>query len=152
MFKNAVLSTFNGGGVCMKTLRLAACLAVTVFCSFSFSQDSASAIKSPSAVFTVDSLVFAASIDSKEPVGINTEFEASVGKVSCWTRVTSSQAPTPLKHIWYKDDKKVFELPLTLKSQSGRLWSTKSISAGNWKVEIVDDAGNVVKSETFVVK
>jgi Protein of unknown function (DUF2914) len=140
-------------GVCMKAFMSAVYLAVMLFGSFSFAQDSASAKKSPSAmVFTVDSMVFAAGIDAKAPVGVNAEFEASAGKVSCWTKVTSSQAPTSLKHIWYKDDKKVFELPLVLKSQSGRLWSTKSVSTGNWKVEIVDDAGTVVKSGTFIVK
>ena len=135
----------------MKALISPVFLALVMFYSFSFSQDTASS-KSSSAVFTVDSLVFAATIDARSPVGANTEFQSPIEKVSCWTRITSSQAPTSLKHIWYKDDNKVVEIPLTLKSQSGRLWSTKSVSSGNWKVEVVDEGGNVVKSATFVVK
>jgi Protein of unknown function (DUF2914) len=135
----------------MKALVVPVFLGLVAFYSFSFSQDAASSKPSPS-FFTVDSLVFAATIDARSPVGANTEFQSTVEKVSCWIKITSSQAPTSLKHIWYKDDNKVFELPLTLKSQSGRLWSTKSVSPGNWKVEVVDEGGNVVKSGTFVVK
>jgi hypothetical protein len=46
----------------------------------------------------------------------------------------------------------VMEWPYTLKTESGRLWSTKSVSTGNWKVDIVDDAKNVVKSAICDVK
>ena len=119
--------------------------------SFSFSQTDTSA-KTGSSLIAVDSMAFAAGIDARAPMGIATEFESTTEKVSCWTRVSSSQGPVSIKHVWYKDDNKVFELPLTLTSQSGRLWSTKTVSTGNWKVDVVDDAGNVVTSGTFVVK
>jgi hypothetical protein len=134
----------------MKALIASACIVLLMF-SFSFSQTDTSA-KPGSTLITVDSMAFAAGIDARAPMGIATEFESTTEKVSCWTRVSSSQGPVSVKHVWYKDDNKVFELPLTLTSQSGRLWSTKSVSSGNWRVDVVDDAGNVVTFGSFVVR
>jgi len=134
----------------MKALIASACIVLLMF-SFSFSQTDTSA-KPGSTLITVDSMAFAAGIDARAPMGIATEFESTTEKVSCWTIVSSSQGPVSVKHVWYKDDNKVFELPLTLTSQSGRLWSTKSVSSGNWRVDVVDDAGNVVTFGSFVVR
>ena len=127
----------------------------------SFSQDApaapsaaapAAAPVAASPTFSVDSMVIAATVESRAPVGINSEFQADVGKVSCWARVSSSLAPVSLKFVWYKDDQVVLEWPYSLLTESGRLWSTKTISTGKWKVEIVDGAKNVVKTASFEVK
>jgi hypothetical protein len=131
----------------MRKLICLSCVAVLMLSAVSFSQNNATA-----ASFSVDSLVFAAGVESRMPVGAASEFTADIGNVSCWARISSAQAPVSMKHIWYKNDQKVFELPLSLKTQSGRIWSTKSVTAGSWKVEVVDDAGNVIKSGSFTVK
>jgi hypothetical protein len=135
--------------VCMRKLISISCFGVLVFNVFSFSQDS-TPLPPPS--FEVDSLVFATSIDARSPVGVNTEFDSSVGKVYCWNRVSSSKAPISLKHVWYKDGEKFEEISLSIKYHSGRLWSAKNIVPGNWKVDVVDDADLIVHSGTFVVK
>lgn len=126
-------------------------LALVIFNSLSFSQEAALS-KTALPSFTVDSMVFAAKIESRSPIGVNTVFQSTIEKVSCWTKVITLKTPATLKHVWYKNDTKIFELPLTLKSPSGRLWSTKTVSGGNWKVEVVDEGGKVLKSGTFVVK
>jgi len=55
-------------------------------------------------------------------------------------------------HVWYKNGQKLLEVPLTVNHASGRYWSQKNIAPGDWKVEVVDAAGNVLASGTFTVK
>jgi len=100
----------------------------------------------------VEKIVVATSVDNHEPVGENKEFAASVGTVSCWTKITGATVPSKIKHVWYLGDKKVFEQSLDLKFASTRTWSTKSVKPGDWKVEVTDDAGTVLSSVTFTVK
>ena len=100
----------------------------------------------------VERIVAAASVADREPVGESKEFEASVGKVYCWTKVVAQTTPATIKHLWYADDKMVFEQPLELKYPSTRTWSYKSVHAGNWRVDVTDEAGTVVSSVAFTVK
>jgi hypothetical protein len=135
----------------MKAFIAGGFLVLSMFVSFSFSQTDTSA-KPTIALFSVDSMVFAAGIDARSPVGVAAQFQSTTGKVSCWIKVSSSQGPISVKFVWNKDGQKVFELPITLKPQSGRLWSTKTVTPGNWQVDIVDDASVIAKSGTFVVQ
>ncbi len=100
----------------------------------------------------VDKIVAATSVDKLEPVGENTEFDASVGTVYCWTKVSAKTVPATIKHVWYLGDKKVFEHSLDLKFPSTRTWSSKSVKSGSWKVDVTDEAGTVLSSVTFTVK
>jgi hypothetical protein len=100
----------------------------------------------------VEKIVIATSVDNHEPVGENKEFEASVGTVYCWTKVTAKTVPATIKHVWYLGDKKVFEQSLDLKFASTRTWSNKSVKSGSWKVDVTDDAGTVLSSVNFTVK
>jgi hypothetical protein len=54
--------------------------------------------------------------------------------------------------VWYNGTEKVFELPLRLKFASGRLWSYKTITPGDWKVQVVNEAGEVIGSANFTAK
>lgn len=100
----------------------------------------------------VEKIVAAISVDKLEPVGENTEFDASVGTVCVWTKVTAKTVPATIKHVWYLGDKKVFERSLDLKFASTRTWSSKSVKSGSWKVDATDDAGAVLSSVSFTVK
>jgi len=100
----------------------------------------------------VEKIVAATSVDNHEPVGENQEFDASVGTVYCWTKVTATTVPATIKHVWYFGDKKVFEQSLDLKFASTRTWSSKSVKSGSWKVDVTDDAGAVLSSVSFTVK
>jgi hypothetical protein len=108
--------------------------------------------KAASQDLKVEKIVVATSVENWEPVGENTEFEASVGTVYCWTKITASTTPATIKHVWYLDDKKVLEIPLELKYASTRTWSSKSVKTGDWKVEVTDDAGAVLSSIAFTVR
>jgi hypothetical protein len=100
----------------------------------------------------VEKAVTASSVENHEPVGESKEFEASVGTVYCWTKITAQTTPATIKHVWYVGDQKVFEIALDIKYPSTRTWSSKTIKAGNWRVDVTDDAGTVLSSVSFTVK
>jgi hypothetical protein len=100
----------------------------------------------------VEKAVAATSVESREPVGESQEFEATVGTVYCWTKIAATTVPATIKHVWYAGDQKVFEKALDIKFPSTRTWSSKSVKAGNWRVDVTDDAGTVLGSVSFTVK
>jgi len=100
----------------------------------------------------VERIVFATSVEDREPVGENTEFDQSVGRVHCWTKITAENPPVAFSHVWYKGDQKVLEVPLKANYSSTRSWSNKAISPGDWNVEVLDEKGEVLGSARFTVK
>jgi len=100
----------------------------------------------------VEKAVVATGVENREPVGVAKEFDASVGQVYCWTRVISATVPTTIKHVWYVDNQKVFEIPLDIKYPRTRTWSSKTIKPGNWRVDVTDESGTVLTSVSFTVK
>ena len=108
--------------------------------------------KAPDQGIKVEKIVVATSVNNLEPVGENKEFDASVGTVSCWTKVTAKTVPVTIKHVWYFGDKKVFEYSLDVKFPSTHTWSSKSVRSGSWRVDVTDDAGTVLSSINFTVK
>jgi hypothetical protein len=125
--------------------------------SQSFSQESPATVPAQTSLstspgFSVDSIAIAGNIEQRMPVGIESQFPWDVGRVSCWISVSSSQAPVPIKFVWYKNDELISEWPYSLLSETGRVWSTKAVASGKWRVEIVDAAKTVVKTASFEVK
>jgi len=101
---------------------------------------------------SVASIVFARSVESREPVDASKEFEASVARVFCWTKLSAKNPPVTVKHVWYKSGRKLLEVPWTLSDSSGRYWSVKNVSSGDWTVEVVGADGEVLGSASFKVK
>jgi hypothetical protein len=76
---------------------------------------------------------------------------ANVGDVVVgWMKVQSPE-DTTLTHRWILDDETISDVQLQIKSSSSyRTWSRKTIgSAGNWKWQILDAEGNVLREVTF---
>lgn len=100
----------------------------------------------------VEKGVAATSVENHDPVGESAEFEATVGTVYCWTKISAQSVPATIKHVWYMGDKQVFEKALDIKFPSTRTWSSKSVKSGSWRVDVTDDAGKVLSSVSFTVK
>jgi hypothetical protein len=99
----------------------------------------------------VEKIATAASVENREPVNETTTFDANVGKVYTWTKVTAANVPAKIKHVYYKDGKMVREIELAVSSSPFRVWSWKNVTPGSWKVEVTDEAGNVLSSAEFTV-
>jgi hypothetical protein len=100
----------------------------------------------------IEKLVMARTVENREPVDESVEFDASLGKVYCWMNVKCPTPPKTMKHVWYKGDQKVFQLALEIKYATMRTWSIKGISPGDWRVDVVDEADQVIGSMKFQVK
>lgn len=105
----------------------------------------------PAANIKVEKIAVGSAIDNKEISGEAAQFAASVGRVYCWTKVTTDQTPVTIKHVWSADGKQEAEVPLDIKYDSMRTWSSKTVWPGSWKVDVVDDKGSVLSSKEFTV-
>jgi len=106
----------------------------------------------PPNLYQVEKIALGTGVESRELVGDATEFDVSVGRIYCWTRIISQNVPTTIKHVWYADEQQVAEVPLNINYPSTRTWSSKAISAGKWRVEVVGETGEVLASTDFTVK
>src|SRR5207247_8795989 len=69
----------------------------------------------PPNLYQVEKIALGTGVESRELVGDATEFDVSVGRIYCWTRIISQNVPTTIKHVWYADEQPVAEGPLNLK-------------------------------------
>ena len=94
----------------------------------------------------------AARIVDRMPEGAARAFGADVGEVYCWMRVTGAEGTT-IHHVWIHGEDE-FSVPLTIGGNPWRSWSSKRIPpewAGDWRVEIRDDTGNLLEALSFTV-
>lgn len=96
-------------------------------------------------------------VKDREVVDPGQEFPADVGSLVAWSKVTGAPAgaKTTMKHVWFRDDKQVAEVELTVGGSPWRVWSQKKVApgmAGSWKVEVHGPDGATIGSATFTVK
>ena len=143
------------GGV-MKNMLLPG-LALILFLSFavfaqSDSSASADSVSKIPKVCKLDSIAFGTGVEQRAPQGVANEFGPSPAKVFCWTKISINAAPVNIKHVWYNGDEKVLEVPLRLRYASGRLWSYKTVTPGQWKVDVIGENGEVIGTGSFSAK
>ena len=102
--------------------------------------------------YQVEKIALGTGVESRELVGEATEFDVAVGRIYCWTKINSQNVPTTIKHVWYTDGEQAAEVPLNINYPSTRTWSSKAVSAGRWRVEVVGETGEVLASTDFTVK
>jgi hypothetical protein len=101
---------------------------------------------------TVDRIAICTAIVDREPQGEGTEFDASVETLYCFTALNG--AAGKIIHVWYHGDEERARVTLD-KGRSGR-WRTHSSKKmspewqGRWRVEVLDENGNVLKSVEFM--
>lgn len=74
----------------------------------------------------------------------------------CFSRTLSDDGEeTSLRHVWLKNGQIEKETELPVKGRRWRIYSTLPISAasvGNWRVEVKDASGAVIKSVEFRIQ
>jgi|GEM_PF-1531978 len=133
----------------MKTMLLAAALAMTAgaLCA----QDPGQAAESASPGIKVEKIATASAVENREPVNETAAFDGTAGRVYTWTRISASEIPAKIKHVYYAGGKRAGETELNIGSRSYRVWSYKTVWPGEWKVEVEDGNGKVLASTTFTV-
>ncbi len=90
-----------------------------------------------------------------QPVNEGIIFSSDLGKITCFTEFDSITKKTTVYHCWYfKDNLRAKRKPLVLNPPR---WSTfsqiepRETDKGPWRVEIVDENGNILKTLRFSI-
>jgi len=106
---------------------------------------------------TVADMAFGIEVD-RETRGLEGEaetFDADVGRVYCWTRVTGATGSTQITHSWYHAGEPRAKVVLPVGSNNWRTYSSKAIMpawAGRWEVKILDEHGTIIGTGAFTVQ
>jgi hypothetical protein len=78
---------------------------------------------------------------------------ASVPHLYCFTRLTAPPGTdTVIRHVWYNGEEKAGEYELPVKGEKWRTYSKKAIQkgwSGDWRVEVLDSTGKLLKTVKF---
>lgn len=109
----------------------------------------------PAADLTLSRMEIAGSVENREPVGIAATFPATTEKVYCYLEFKNVAKETKVNVVWTLGLNEMGNVSLTVKPYPKfRTWANKSLGGmkGDWKVEVKDEAGTVLKSATFKVE
>jgi hypothetical protein len=90
----------------------------------------------------------------REAVDVGTRFPNSVQRLYCYTKIVGASQPTEIVHVWSYGDVERARIALNVKSSNWRTFSSKAIQAheiGAWRVDVLDTAGNLLKTINFEV-
>jgi len=107
------------------------------------------------AALTIARAVVGTGVDKSEPVGAAETFPATTEKVTCFIEATNIPKDMDISFVWTHGGKELLKTTLPLKA--GPRWRTyaeKNLRGmkGDWKVEIKDAEGKVLKEVTFKVE
>jgi hypothetical protein len=97
-------------------------------------------------------MILCSGIEEREPMNPSDVFSLDIDQVYCFTEVRNAGSPKTITHRWYYGDQLMAEIPLDVQGHRYRTWSSKKILAsatGEWRVEVVDEAGQVLGDIVF---
>jgi hypothetical protein len=104
---------------------------------------------------SISRAVMGTGVEKREPTGVSEVFPATTEKVYCFVEATNIPKDTEISLTWFHGQKEQRKITLPLKM--GPKWRTfahKNIGGlkGEWKVEIKDAEGKLLKDLTFKVE
>jgi len=111
--------------------------------------------KAPSAGLTIARMEIAGGVENREPVGSAASFPATQEKVYCFLEFQNVANATTINVIWTLGANEMGKVQLAVKPFAKfRTWANKTVSGmkGDWKVDVLDESGAVLKSATFKVE
>jgi hypothetical protein len=103
---------------------------------------------------TISTMEVAASVENRAPVGVATAFPAEQEKVFCYVELKDVAKDTSITFVWTFGQNEMGKVTQQIKKSSRwRTWSSKSLGGmkGDWKVDILDESGAVLKSAAFKI-
>ncbi len=107
------------------------------------------------AQLAIDESAIALDVIDRLPVGTDSTFTAGVERLYCWTRVSGAETAATLHHVWIWNGQEMADVMLNIGGSPWRTFSNKAIMSewtGDWRVEVRDDAGNVLETIRFTVQ
>ena len=105
--------------------------------------------------FTIARLVVGTGVENREPVGVAETFPAATEKVYCFLEATEISKDTEVSFVWFHGEKEMLKTNLPLKTgPKWRTFANKNVGGmkGDWKVEIRESGGKLVKDVKFKVE
>lgn len=102
----------------------------------------------------VETMTFCTNVEERQPVDPDTTFAADTEKVYCLTKITGVEGESSVTHVWFHGDEEMARVELPVRSSSWTTWSSKRMLpawSGTWHVDVLDAAGNVLKSQEFTL-
>lgn len=98
------------------------------------------------------SAVLAEKIVDRRPVGESATFREG-SEVTCFNHLGNPGGiRRTVRHVWLHEGKRKSSIKLSVKGKKWRTWSSLPVyGPGSWRVDIVDEAGHVLKSLPFTV-
>ncbi len=110
------------------------------------------ALPGVAAALEVTEGVITTQVANRAPVDSVENYPASAGRLYCFTRIVGAAENTTVTHVWYRGDQEMARIELSVRSGDWRTWSSKTILpewTGEWRVEVVDSQGQVLKTIPF---
>ena len=102
----------------------------------------------------LEQAVMCEAIESYKPINPAVVFSISQGEVFCFTGFDPVREKTRIFHRWYKRDKLIFTMRLTLSTPKWSSFSRiqlRDADKGPWRVEIQDEGGKIIKTLRFSI-
>jgi hypothetical protein len=102
----------------------------------------------------ITEIVITSRIVKGKPIDSIRRLSSSTDKnLYCFTRTLApTGTETKIRHVWYNGAEKVGEFELPVKGDKWRTYSKKLIQkgwAGEWRVEVLDSSGGLLKTVKF---
>jgi hypothetical protein len=111
--------------------------------------------EAPGPEMAIARAVVGTGVENQEPVGVAETFPASTEKVYCFIEATQISKDTEVSFVWSQGDKELRKINLPVKEgPKWRTWAYKNLGEmkGDWKVEIKDSEGKLLKELKFKVE
>jgi hypothetical protein len=103
---------------------------------------------------TVEFATICRDVVNREAVDSGTRFQASVGKLYCFTKIIGAQTYSEIIHVWYYGETEKARVTLEVNSPRWRTYSSKIIQPqeiGEWHVDVLGPEGNRLMSIPFAI-
>ena len=104
---------------------------------------------------TVTRLAVGTGVENKEPVGVAETFPGTTEKVYCLLEATDILEDMEITFVWFHGEKEILKSALPLKmGPRWRTYADKNLYGlkGDWKVEVREANGNLIKDVKFKVE
>lgn len=102
----------------------------------------------------VENAAMGEDVVNREVVSQGASFSTSVGKLYCFSKIANIDSHTNVVHAWYYGSEERARVSLNVSPPAWRTYSSKVIQAheiGVWRVEILDQDGNLLDTVRFQV-
>ena len=101
---------------------------------------------------SVKSLVLTTGVVERNPVDTVQTFSPADSEAFCHIRVRNSGQPTTVTFRWLRNNEEYFTFEARVGvSDNWRTYTSVTPRPGNWTVQILDPAGNILKQKNFTV-